>query len=213
MLTTRWIAVLAAYGALMALGIGASQVLYTFAAPNLTEGEVLGLNAMVVTVVAIYVLASAIPFVPGAEIGLGMLMVFGAPVAVLVYLCMVAALCLAFLAGRLVPQAALVRFFEFLHLRRAAALARQSADMPPDQRLNLLIERAPTRLIPFLLRHRYLALALAFNLPGNSLLGGGGGLAMFAGLSRLFAIRWFLLSVVLAVAPVPALIMLIGYHP
>ena len=45
------------------------------------------------------------------------------------------------------------------------------------------MESAPTRLLPFLLRYRYVALALAFNLPGNAVLGGGGGIAMMAGLS------------------------------
>jgi hypothetical protein len=54
-----------------------------------------------------------------------------------------------------------------------------------------------------LLRYRYLALALAVNLPGNVILCGGGGIALMAGLSRLFDPLPFLLTILLAVLPVP----------
>jgi hypothetical protein len=50
-----------------------------------------------------FILFSAIPFVPGAEIGLGLLMVMGAQGAVAVYAGMITALTLAFAAGRFVP--------------------------------------------------------------------------------------------------------------
>jgi len=59
------------------------------------------------------------------------------------------------------------------------------------ERLNLLIDRAPKRLLPLLLRHRYLALAAALNIPGNYIIGGGGGIALFAGVSRLFSVTGF----------------------
>ncbi|NNL35816.1 MAG: hypothetical protein HKP35_08360 [Silicimonas sp.] len=53
------------------------------------------------------------------------------------------------------------------------------------------------------MRNRYLALAIAINVPGNSLVGGGGGLAFVAGASGLFSFPAFLLTIMLAVAPVP----------
>jgi len=56
-----------------------------------------------------------------------------------------------------------------------------------------------------LLRYRYVALAVAINTPGNVILGGGGGLALMAGLSRLFSPLPFLLTVLIAVLPVPLL--------
>jgi hypothetical protein len=37
------------------------------------------------------------------------------------------------------------------------------------------------------LRRRYIAPALALNIPGNALIGGGGGIALFAGVSGLYA--------------------------
>jgi len=61
-----------------------------------------------------------------------------------------------------------------------------------------------------LLRHRYLALAVAFNIPGSYLFGGGGGIALFAGASRLFSVTGFCITLVLAVAPVPIAVMIFG---
>ena len=74
-----------------------------------------------------------------------------------------------------------------------------------DARLQLLSDSMPRRFVPFLLRHRHLMLALSFNLPGNTLLGGDGGIALAAGLSRLYSTTGFLATVMIAVAPVPLL--------
>ena len=160
-----------------------------------------------------YILASAIPFVPGAEIGLGMMLLLGPRIAVLVYGSMVAALMIAYLIGRLIPPAATARAFALLGLRRAHDLSLDLAPLDTGARLRLLTARAPRRIVPFLLRHRYLALALAFNLPGNTLLGGGGGIALAAGLTGLYSPGGYALTVVLAVLPVPLMIFLTGHHP
>ncbi|MBL4615404.1 MAG: hypothetical protein JKY27_11110 [Magnetovibrio sp.] len=57
--------------------------------------------------------------------------------------------------------------------------------------------------MPFLLRHRYLAVVVALNVPGNALIGGGGGICMAAGISGLFSWPRFLISIAIAVSPVP----------
>jgi hypothetical protein len=46
------------------------------------------------------------------------------------------------------------------------------------------------------------------NMPGNSLIGGGGGIAMAAGYSRAFSYPAFLACAAVAVAPVPGLVLL-----
>lgn len=161
----------------------------------------------------VYVAASALPFVPGAEIGLALILAFGARIAVLVYAAMVAALLLAFLAGRFVPPAACAALFAFLGLNRARDLVLTMAPLDARGRLEFLIARAPTRAVPFLLRHRYLAIAVLFNLPGNTLVGGGGGIALAAGMSGLFALLPYALTVALAVAPVPLVVLVTGYMP
>ncbi len=170
-------------------------------------------HGAIMTCTAAYILASAIPFVPGAEIGLGMMLLLGPRIAVLVYGSMVAALMIAYLIGRLIPPAATARAFAVLGLRRARDLSLDLAPLDTGARLRLLTARAPRRIVPFLLRHRYLALALAFNLPGNTLLGGGGGIALAAGLTGLYSPGGYALTVVLAVLPVPLMIFLTGHHP
>jgi hypothetical protein len=162
---------------------------------------------------AVYVVASALPFVPGAEVGAALMIAFGVQIVFLVYVAMVGALLIAFLAGRFVPASALAAVFGFLGLRRARALVEYLDELPSGQRLPFLITRAPARIVPTLLRHRYAAIVLLFNIPGNTLIGGGGGIALLAGMSRLFAPLGFAISVAVAVAPIPLLVLLTGYQP
>lgn len=161
------------------------------------------LNLAIIFTVAIYVLASALPFVPGAEIGFSLILLFGGRIAFVVYISMVAALIMAFLAGRFVPLTALAGAFKSLGLTQAYELTMHLAPLNSKQRLALLTENAPRRFVPHLLRHRYLALMLILNLPGNSIIGGGGGIGFIAGLSRLFSFPAYLAAVGLAAAPIP----------
>ncbi|HXV11709.1 MAG TPA: hypothetical protein VD839_12995, partial [Burkholderiales bacterium] len=62
-----------------------------------------------------------------------------------------------------------------------------------------------------LLNHRYLLLALLLNLPGNVLIGGGGGIAMMAGMSRLYSFPSYLALISVAILPGPVLVMLSKY--
>lgn len=158
---------------------------------------------MIMLALVAFVLLSALPFVPGAEIGFGLLVLFGGKVALAVYGAMVLALTVSFLVGTLVPARWIGRFLGFLGLRRARELVNRLQALPRTQRIDFLIARAPARFVPTLLRHRYLALIIVLNLPGNSLLGGGGGLALAAGMSGVFSLPGFVATVALAVAPVP----------
>lgn len=67
--------------------------------------------------------------------------------------------------------------------------------------------------VPVLLRHRHLLLGLTFNLPGNTLLGGGGAIALAAALSGMVSIPDFLATVALALAPLPLLFLLTAQLP
>lgn len=160
---------------------------------------------------AVYALAAAIPFIPGAEIGMSLLAVFGARLALAVYLAMVAALLAAYAAGRFVPVEALARLCLALRQPRAAALVRRLSELGPEERRDYLGQRVRRPWLRALLRYRYVAFALVLNTPGNVIFGGGGGLALFAGMSRLFAPLPFLVTVLVAVAPVPLAVVLFGY--
>lgn len=166
--------------------------------------------AILLTALAVYALLIATPFVPGVEIGVALLLLRGASIAPAVYLATLLGLLLAYMIGRLVPQATIERTFRDLRLTRAAALIARSATLTPQEREHALRDRLPRPLRAPLTRYRYLTLALLINLPGNALLGGGGGLLMAAGLSRLFVPRATLLTLALAVLPVPLVIWWFG---
>ncbi|WP_242649792.1 hypothetical protein [Yoonia litorea] len=157
-----------------------------------------------------YVVLLAIPFVPGAEIGIALLGSFGASIAPLVYAATVVAMMLAYCVGLLLPASILARMLAFLRMDRAAELLDRVCALPREERLSVLLESAPPSLVRLALRRRYLALALAVNVPGNAVIGGGGGIMMVAGLSGIFAPLPTLIAVMIGVSPVPLAIMLFG---
>lgn len=166
-------------------------------------------RAILASAVAYSVLL-AIPFVPGVEIAISLILMLGPKIVWLVYVFTVAGLCLSYTVGRLVPLNGLVGFLEAMSFKRASNLLREITPMRRKQRLEFLLSRAPSRYVPFLLRHRYIALALAINLPGNFLIGGGGGIAMISGVSGLFSVPGFVATIALAVLPVPLAVHIFG---
>ncbi len=158
----------------------------------------------------IYSLLLAIPFVPGAEIGLALFAMLGPAIAVLVYVCTVIGLSLGFVVGRLIPLSSLIRFAEDIKLDRTSKLLKGIEPLGKQEMLAFLASKTPNRLLPILLRYRYFALAVALNVPGNFLIGGGGGIALFAGVSRLYSIPGYLLTIAISVAPVPIAVLVFG---
>jgi hypothetical protein len=167
-------------------------------------------HRIIITSMITYTILMAIPFVPGAEIGLGVMMILGPKIAPLVYLCALVSLFLSFMVGRLIPNKSLIKFLHDLHLRKASFFLNELEGLDSQQRFDLLIERSPKKFVPFLLKYRYLALLVVINMPGNIVLGGGGGIAMSAGMSRLFTPSLFLLTIAIAVAPIPLLLIMFG---
>ncbi|WP_299779081.1 hypothetical protein [uncultured Roseobacter sp.] len=208
----HWLPLLLIYAILIALGLIISDQL-SGAIAQKAEAGVSGMMWMIGLVCLVYMLASAIPFVPGAEIGLGLIAVFGARSALLVYGCMIAALSLSYLIGRLVPADWLAASLRRLRLYKPAALVHELAALPPAACEARLRNHTSNRFLLALLGYRYVALALAINLPGNTVLGGGGGLALFAGMSRLFSPLGFLITLLIAVAPIPLTVVMMGYQP
>lgn len=157
-----------------------------------------------------YAILLAIPFVPGVEVGLAIIGVLGPQIVPLIYLCTLAGLTMSFLLGRLVSVQSLSRLLDDLRLTRASELLRNVEPMDMETRLTFLVQKAPSRIVPVLLRHRYIALAIALNLPGNFLIGGGGGIAMTAGVSGLYSTTGYIATIVIAVSPVPLAILVLG---
>jgi hypothetical protein len=157
-----------------------------------------------------YIGLLALPFVPGAEIGLAMLAAFGPAIAPLIYVATVASMTLAYIVGRYLPIGALERLLTLLRMRRAAALVARAAPLSAEDRVAMLLEGKSKGALGLALRYRYIALALAVNTPGNSLIGGGGGIMMMAGLSGIFSPLATLLTVAIAVSPVPLAVLFLG---
>ncbi len=165
------------------------------------------MTGMIAGGLVVYVLLLALPFVPGVEIGLALLALLGARIAPAIYLATVLALLLAFGLGRLIRPGWLSGTCRRLGLTRAAALIDETAALDLGARRARLHRILPAALRPWLLRYPALVLLVLFNLPGNSLIGGGGGIAMTLGASRMISWPAYAAGLAVAVLPVPAAVM------
>ena len=155
--------------------------------------------------ILVYVFWMALPFVPGIELGLALMVLLGAKGIVLVYLCTLLSLSLSFAIGRLIPLKNFARFLGWLHLGKAQDLVLKLEPLNHEEKLDFLLETAPSKVVPYLLKHRYFMIAIILNLPGNALIGGGGGIGLVAGMSRLYPFPKYLLLIALAITPLPLL--------
>lgn len=140
---------------------------------------------MLVIACALYALLLALPFVPSLEIGLVIMMVFGKWGVVGAYLATVAGLNLAYGIARAMPC--------------VNTLERDRLPPTVQRGLRYLDRHCPRRIIPVA------ALALLLNLPGNSAIGGGGGIALLYGAGRALSWPRFAVTVALATAVLPTL--------
>jgi hypothetical protein len=161
-----------------------------------------------VALLVVYGLLIAVPFVPGVEIGLALLLIEGGRIAPFVYLATVSGLMLAYLAGARLPYPRLYGLLADLRLRRVCRLLDRVARMNRAERLALLQDRLPGWAGRRAVSQRHILLGSPVNLPGNAVIGGGGGIVLLAGLSGLFAARWVVVTLAVAVAPVPLLVWL-----
>lgn len=173
-------------------------------------GQDIAMFGFIALLLMVYACLMATPFVPGIEIGVSLMLLRGAEIAPYVYLATVMGLGVAFLVGRYVPYKVIHGIFADLRLRKACQMIDSLQPLTPEQRLDHLQSALPKRFAFLLLRGRYVMLAVLLNTPGNGFLGGGGGLCLIAGLSRLFAGRYTFLCILIAVAPVPVMVWMHG---
>ncbi len=161
-------------------------------------------------VLVIYALLIAIPFVPGIEIGLSVLAAGGADIAPLVWLATATGLTLAYVLGCTVPLAWLRRVLLDLRQIEAAQLVARFEALPGKGRVAFVYALLPRKYCGWIVRYRYVNLAVLINIPGNSVIGGGGGIALLSGVSGMFRLPLAVLTIALATAPVPMAIWLFG---
>ena len=198
------------YGGLLAGGHWGSGWLIELVGVDISPGAKSHARHVVMAGVVLYTALMATPFVPGIEISLALLAAFGSDVAMVLYAATVLALAVSYLIGSLLPMHLIAKLFGRLGLHRAEELVLRLKPMSRKQRLETLTSRAPKRIVPTILKHRYIAVAVMLNVPGNAIIGGGGGIALMAGISGLFTFPRYLAVVSLAVLPVPLAILLMG---
>ncbi len=211
---TRWTRIallLAAYALIIVLGHFGGRWLEQQFAIGSGVGNSAGLQALLVGGLLLYVFLLALPFVPGIEISLALFAVFGAKVAMPLYVATILALLIAYAAGRFASIRSLAGFFDFLGISSASALVHRLAPMTPAERIEALVDGAPSGIARMLVRYRDLALIASLNLPGNALIGGGGGIALLAGMSGVFPAVRFAIVVALASLPIPLIMGLAGH--
>lgn len=168
------------------------------------------LHSFLMVSIVLYILLMATPFMPGIEVGLAVMLLLGSKSALLIYLCTLVALSVSYLVGKFFPLPHVQKLLKWLYMERASELVSQLEPLDQTARLSLLYEKAPTKIAPFLLNHRYATIAVVLNLPGNALIGGGGGIGLVVGMSQLIPFYKFFLVVSVAVAPVPLCLYLQG---
>ena len=168
------------------------------------------MTGLLVTVLIGYIILLSIPFIPGVEVGIAVLLLLGPSAAPIVYLATVCGLLTAFGVGQYAPLQRLVQFCLDLRMTRIATLLERIHSTPRAQRIHAMQASLPNWLTPILSNYRYVTLALAINMPGNIAIGGGGGIMMAAGLSRLFQTRFVALTVMLSTLPVPLAVWILG---
>jgi len=193
--------------ALLVLAAAGSWTVGAQHVPALPEDAAL-FDAMVAVALLVYVLAMATPFVPGIEIGLALMMVLGDEGIVLVYAATQAALLLSYALGRWVPARVVYAVFRWLGMQRAAGLLQAIEKVPADERTAYLARSVSGRWSRRLVRHHGWLIAALLNLPGNAVIGGGGGIGMIAGMSRAISPGRYLSIVAAATSPVPLFLLL-----
>ncbi len=175
-----------------------------------SDASARAMTGLIVAVLVVYALLLAMPFVPGVEIGVALLIIQGPTAAPLVYGATLGGLALAFIVGQTVSLLWLIRQLQDLRLRRIAGWLERIDAVPRGDRLAAMQAKLPRWLAPVVVKYRYATLAIAINTPGNIAVGGGGGIMLVAGLSRLFSTPATLLVIALATTPVPLAVWLWG---
>ncbi len=161
------------------------------------------LHAALLISILVYILLMATPFMPGIEVGLAIMLLLGSKSALLIYLGTLIALSISYIVGNFFPLHLVHKLLKWLYLNRASELVSQLEPLTQPDRLKILYAKAPKKIAPFLLNHRYVTIAVLLNLPGNALIGGGGGIGLVIGMSKLIPFHKYFLIISVAIAPLP----------
>ncbi len=130
-----------------------------------------------------YAIALALPYFPGVELGLAIIVIFREKGVLFVYVTTILGLVFSFIIGR--------------YLSRNNHHPKYLKSLLSSEIVGKLSRYSPVAL-----------LALLLNVPGNIALGGGGGVAMSYGLLGTISLIKFIATISIAITPVPILFFL-----
>lgn len=167
--------------------------------------EQLGWKAIIVASL-FYILMLSIPFFPGVEIAWLMILIYGKDAIILVYFLTICGLCISFGIGRWFEKSWLTTWLNLPQLKKQFAIRTEDI----KNKFSRLHPKLVSALSPVSVSsiHRYFILALVINLPGNTIIGGGGGISLICGLNPHFSWKGFITTLAIATAPMPLLLML-----
>lgn len=156
----------------------------------------------------VYTIVAAIPGVPAIEIGILIMAVFGEAGIIVVWATTIVAFNITFYFGRRIPRAKLERWLKPKNIPPEQLPAYEAGEVD-----TFTMVLARNRLGRAILKwtgppggwRRYVLIGILINTPGNFVIGGGGGIALFCGTSD--DIKWkpYFLTIVLAAIPIPLL--------
>ncbi len=193
-------------GVVFAVNMGLNWVLESAKLPD----SGMPVTAIIVVSLIVYTLLMAMPFVPGIEIGVSLLLMQGSAVAPYVFAATFLGLAISFTLGRYIRTDFICNALNDLGLKRACGLLQRLQPLSQSERLMLLQNNVPAWLGKNFVRYRYLLIAASLNVPGNFVIGGGGGIALIAGMSRMFSPFWTLLTFAISISPVPIAVYIFG---
>ncbi len=163
----------------------------------------LGWKALLIGGIA-YMLLLSIPFFPGVELGWLLILLFGKEAVILIYCFTLAGLSLSFFIGRRFEKSWLTSGLDIQSLKRlfherTVPVVKRLKSLAPRQFSNFDFEK-------HFCKYYYIILAILINTPGNTIVGGGGGIAFICGISHNFSWKGFILTIALATAPLPLLL-------
>jgi len=165
-----WLALIAAVALVLHSFVG--WAMGFISAVNADAGSLMMVNILIVTLI-VYALLIATPFMPGIEVGVGLLLMQGASIAPYVYLATVSGLMFAYLIGSTIPLKWLRKFFCDLGLKRVCAFLDQAETTPIETRLAQQRAMLPKWLGKLTVDYKYVTIAVLLNLPGTFAIGGG----------------------------------------
>jgi uncharacterized membrane protein YdjX (TVP38/TMEM64 family) len=165
--------------------------------------ENLGWKAALVAGI-VYILLLSIPFFPGVELAWLVIMLFGKEAVVMIYFFTICGLSLSFAMGRWFEKSWFtsgldIQALEEQFSERMGKIKDKLRKQLPDR----FVSQALKQRLP---NSRYMILAILINLPGNTIIGGGGGLALLCGMNQAFSWKGFVVTVALAILPLPILL-------